>query len=184
MQSEPRPKQLEMIWPEDRFDSPPAFSLPPDYSLRTFQPGDEEGYLGLMHLAGFTYWTLEHVGNSLLRAVPGGLFFIMHNMTNTPVATTSAQHGSYRQGEIGWVAGDPGHHGKGLGYAVCAAALSRLIKAGYREISLKTDDFRLPAVKIYFKLGFVPRLTGPEMTQRWQTVCRNLGMNTIGKDTK
>ncbi len=176
MQSEQKPKQLQMIWPENRLNSPPTFSVSQEYVLRTFQAGNEEGYLRLMHLAGFTYWTLEHVQNSLSSAIPGGIFFVVHRTTNLLVATTSAQHGSYYKGEIGWVAADPGHHGKGLGYAVCAAALGRLIQAGYREIFLKTDDFRLPAIKIYFKMGFVPRLTGPEMIPRWQTVCHNLGM--------
>jgi mycothiol synthase len=177
MQTDQRPKQLQMTWPGHGSISPPTFSIPPEYTLRTFQPGDEEGYLHLMHLAEFSYWTQQNVQESLLRAVPRGLFLIVHNPTDCLVATTSAQHSSYHQGEIGWVAGDPTHRGKKLGFAVCAAALQRLVEIGYREITLKTDDFRLPAVKIYFELGFIPCLTSDDMNQRWQKVCQQLGMD-------
>lgn len=59
-------------------------------------------------------------------------------------------------GVLGWVAGDPALKGKGLGLAVCAAVVARLIGGGYRRIYLSTDDFPLPAVKTCLKLGFPP----------------------------
>ena len=61
-------------------------------------------------------------------------------------------------GELGWVAGDKDHAGKGLGAAVCNRAVQRFLSAGYRRIYLQTDDVRLAAVKVYLKMGFVPYL--------------------------
>ena len=77
-------------------------------------------------------------------------------------------------GELGWVAGDPAHAGKGLGMAVCAAVTARLIGAGYRDIHLYTEHWRLAALKTYLKLGYVPFLFALEMPERWRAVCAQL----------
>ena len=61
-----------------------------------------------------------------------------------------------------------------MGLATCAAVTARFLSAGYRNIYLKTDDFRLPAIKIYLKLGYAPFLFTPEMKARWEAVCRKL----------
>ena len=77
-------------------------------------------------------------------------------------------------GELGWVAGDPDHSGKGLGRVVCSAVVKRYLDAGYKRIYLKTDDWRLPAIKTYLKIGFGPFLFDDTMEQRWKAVCDNL----------
>ena len=77
-------------------------------------------------------------------------------------------------GELGWVAGDPAHAGKGLGRAVSAAVTARLLDAGYRNIHLYTEDWRLAALKTYLKLGYIPFLYSAEMPDRWQAICTRL----------
>ncbi len=79
------------------------------------------------------------------------------------------------EGELGWLAGDPAHAGKGLGRAVSAAVTTRFIGAGFRNIHLYTEDWRLPALKTYLKLGYVPFLYTPGMPERWRAVCAQLG---------
>jgi mycothiol synthase len=49
-----------------------------------------------------------------------------------------------------------------------------MLRAGYRRIYLLTDDFRLPAIKTYLRLGFVPFLFEEGMEQRWREVLRRL----------
>jgi mycothiol synthase len=78
-------------------------------------------------------------------------------------------------GELGWVASDPAHAGKGLGMAVCAAVTARLLQAGYRNVHLFTEFWRLPALKTYLKLGYVPFLYQEGMAARWQAICAQLG---------
>ena len=46
--------------------------------------------------------------------------------------------------------------GKNLGYSLSLAALNYFRKKGIKEVFLYTDDFRLPAIKTYLKLGFKP----------------------------
>ena len=65
-----------------------------------------------------------------------------------------------------YVAGDARHKGKGIGYTVCAAVTRSLVDRGYSRIFLTTDDWRLPAIAVYFKLGYVPDLYLPEMQER------------------
>ena len=56
----------------------------------------------------------------------------------TPVATAMACHNPAPLhpfgGELGWVAGDPAHAGKGLGLAVCTAVTARFLSAGYHNV--------------------------------------------------
>jgi len=173
-------KQLQMLWPKDRLNTPPAWSLPEGYTLRTYREGDDEGYVRLMKLAGFTTWDRHKIQDVLKKCLPWGLFFIVHKGTDAIVATSVAIHNPIEHhpfgGELGWVAVDPAHRGKGLGYIVCAAVTKRFLHAGYEDIYLRTDDFRLPAINTYLKLGWVPFLCTPDMKERWQTVCRELNI--------
>jgi predicted TIM-barrel fold metal-dependent hydrolase/ribosomal protein S18 acetylase RimI-like enzyme len=173
-------KQLQMIWPERRLDAPPAVRLPKAYRLRPFKHGDEQRYVRLMNEAGFKDWNEGTVAGWEDRALPSGLLVIEHTASRRIVASAMALHRPLAQhpggGELGWVAGDPRHAGKGIGQAVCAAAVRRLVSAGYERIYLLTDDGRLPAIKVYFNLGFVPFLQSWDMQARWKSVCGKLGV--------
>jgi hypothetical protein len=43
-----------------------------------------------------------------------------------------------------------------------------------QAVVLETDDFRLPAVRTYLRLGFVPEPRTPGEARRWSKVLRNL----------
>jgi mycothiol synthase len=168
-----------MIWPESRLGSPPPVALPPGYDCRPYEPGDESAFFRVMSLAGFAAWGDEQLAPWLPRILPDGWFFVVDRASGEPVATAMACHNPAPLhpfgGELGWVAGDPAHAGKGLGLAVCAAVTARFLSAGYRRIYLKTDDHRLPAMKTYLKLGFVPFLFAAGMEERWAAVYEALG---------
>jgi mycothiol synthase len=110
----------------------------------------------------------------LERVLPRGFFLAVHQETGVLAASAMATHCPMPMhpfgGELGWVAGHPGHAGKGLGLVVCAAALRRFLDAGYERIYLKTDDWRLPALKTYLKLGFEPFLFQAGMAERWKKI--------------
>ena len=169
----PRP-QLQMVWPRGRLSSPPEPKLPGGYKLRTYRPSDEAGYLAVMAKAGFEGWDPERVRRAMDHVLPDGLFVVEHRATGAVVATAMATHNPSEQHpngcELGWVAADPAHGGKGLGLAVCAAVTALFLRRGYREIFLLTDDWRLPALKTYLKLGFEPLFYAEGMKKRWQNV--------------
>ena len=89
----------------------------------------------------------------------------VHEESSEIVATAMALHSEVYPsgGELGWLACDPAHAGKGLGMVVSAAVTARFIDAGCRNIHLYTEDYRLPALKTYLRLGYIPFLYTPEL---------------------
>ena len=170
--------QLQMVWPEHLLKTPLAVRLPPGYALRTYRRGDEPRFYEVMELAGWPGWNDEKLQPWIARMLPEGWFMAVHEGGKQIVATAMALHSHSDLhpfgGELGWLAGDPAHAGKGLGMAVSAAVTARLIDGGYRNIHLYTEHWRLPALKIYLKLGYVPFLYTPEMPERWQAICAQL----------
>jgi mycothiol synthase len=169
---------LEMVWPEKRLDEQILWTVPKDYSLRCFQPGDEPGFFGLMDRTGFPGWNEIEFEKYLLKLLPDGFFFILHRESGEMAATAMALHNPTPLHPFGaslsCVAADPAHQGKGLGYAISAAVTQRILRGGYREIYLETHDWRLPAIKTYLKLGWVPFLYREDMYSRWEAVCSQL----------
>jgi len=170
---------LKMIWPADLRISPPAVLLPEGYTLRTFQPGDETPFYELMGLAGFGHWDDEIMQPWRDMVLPDGWFLIVDETGGQMVSTAIAHHRPDALhpfgGSLGWLAGHPEHAGKGLGMAISAAVVRRLLEFGYKNIYLNTEDWRLPALSIYLRLGWVPLLYLPDMEERWRDVCAKLG---------
>lgn len=172
------PAQLEMVWPEQRLQDVPPVELPYGFGLRTFQPADEAAYYGLLARANLERFPLDWW---VLHMLPDGFFLVEEEGSGKLVATClAAHHPTDRHpfgGQLGWLAADQDYTGRGLGYAVSAAVTRRLVTAGYRRIYLTTDDFRLAAIKIYLKMGWVPLLYQEDMADRWKAVCNKLGLS-------
>lgn len=170
--------QLQMVWPERLLDRPPTPSPPPGYTLRTYRPGDEQGFFHVMALAGWPGWDDEALKPWSARIPPGCWFMAIHEASSEIVATAMGLHDPSDLhpggGELGWVAGDPTHAGRSLGLSACSAVTAQLLAVGYRNIHLYTEHWRLAAIKTYLKLGYVPFLYLPEMWERWRSVCAAL----------
>ncbi len=174
-----------MVWPERLLGSPPAVELPEGYRLRQYTDADADAYLALMQMAGFRTWDREQLAKTLPSVLPGGFFLAEWKATGALVATAMARHrpieGHPNGGELSWVGADPDHKGKGLGAAVCAAVVARFLQAGYRDIYLLTDDWRLAAIEVYLRLGFEPLLFCEGMAERWAKVLAQLGREPKGE---
>ena len=103
-----------------------------------------------------------------------GTFLIMHRGRPVATACTVLPTPAEPRHELGWVAVDPAHQGMGLGLQVCAAVLQYARRRGWPASTLNTDDWRLPAVRTYLKLGFKPEITHDSHPARWQEVHRLL----------
>lgn len=169
--------QLQMVWPTSR-GAAPDVPLPDAYRLRAHQPADTYRFFGLMATAGWPGWDEERLQPWLMRIIPNGWLLIEHVPDGRIVATTMALHDPNGplpySGEVGWVAAHPAHAGRRLGMVVVTAVTAHLLHAGYHYIHLYTEDFRLPALKTYLKLGFLPLLTTSQMANRWQRICTQL----------
>ncbi len=171
--------QLQMIWPVTKWETTVRPALAKGYVLRTGRREDAAAVTELLVAAGFAEWNLEMFGQWLDRAIPDGLWVVEHEASGLVVCCTWAVHRPQAiypfGGELGWVGCRPEHTGKGLSSVTCAAVVQRFRQGGYRCIYLSTDDPRLPAIKTYLKLGWIPNLVEPDMAGRWQAVCEKLG---------
>ena len=176
-------EQLQMIWPHDRMADRPEWPVPAGYLLRTFRQGDDEAYLELMHIAGFDTWNRDNLNAVRGDAVRNGIIFVEHIASARIVATAMGWHRPselFPDGyELGWVAADPAHRGNGLGRVVSAAGTRALLEHGAKRIYLLTDDWRLPAIKVYLCIGYVPLYRKREMEPRWQEVFRELNLDRL-----
>lgn len=170
--------QLEMVWPYSQLRTPPVINPPFGYHLRQWQPADTPRFLDVMRRSGWAFWDETFLQDIWIgRILPHTWFLLMHTQSDTLAATAMGVHSHSPQhpfgGEIGWVGSHDAHRGQGLGRVVCAAVTNRLIDMGYQHIHLYTEDFRLPALRTYLALGYVPLLTAYD-PHRWQEVCTRL----------
>ena len=169
------PPLLEMVWPSSLSDKPPIVVVPSGYRMRQFEAVDEEAYYDLLASASMERCSLAYWNRHIL---PEGFFLIESEKTGELVAACFASHHPTvrhpQAGNFGWLAANPRHSGKGLGLAVSAAVTDRLVRGGYKRIYLETHDFRLPAIKIYLSMGWVPLLYCEEMPARWERICQKI----------
>jgi mycothiol synthase len=153
---------------------------PPGYGLRTFRPGDEDAWLALLQSGEFSPWDRARLDQMLasehVRVPHDGILFATQDDRPVGAASTHLHPGDHGiEPELGWVVVDPRHRGLGLGRLVCDAVLEYVARLGYDHAYLKTDDFRLPAIRTYLRLGFEPVLIDPSHPARWAAIYRLLG---------
>jgi mycothiol synthase len=160
----------------------PLLDVSPEYALRHFMPGDAHGWAALMARNGeLGEWDIaraEPYFAAESRMPLEGAFFI--TVGDTPVATAQLHlkpEGPYAPTpELGWVAVDPAHRGQALGAVACLAVMRYAASHGYGEIFLLTDDWRLPAIRTYLKLGFEPWLADVSHPDRWRRIFEELDL--------
>jgi mycothiol synthase len=171
---------MYMVWPILQLPVAPAAVIPNSYAVK--RCGDRD-LSALRAVIDADEPVSDQAWDSFRdRIIPGGAFLIVEAEGGRPIATASASHNPKATryyfpfgGEVGYVAVDPRHRGKGLGRAVVALVVARLIEAGYRHIFLGVQGWRLPAVKCYLSLGFVPLLHTDELLPRWRRICEQIG---------
>lgn len=82
-----------------------------------------------------------------------------------------------KHGLIHMVGCKPDFRGLGIGTLLSEYALYVLKREGMKTSSLRTDDWRVPAIKTYLKVGFKPDLTTePDYKERWEKIFESLKM--------
>ena len=171
--------QLKMHFSAARIAATPAPVVPAGFQLRSYRPNeDDEGYIRLMHSAGFTSWSVESIQRTRARALPEGLFFLVDERTGTLACTAVANRagipGYSDGGEFGWLATAPEFRGRGLSRVIHDAVVRRYRQEGYQNLYLLTDDFRLPALKLYLGKGWEPIVCDDDAQARWAAVRERL----------
>jgi mycothiol synthase len=148
--------------------------VPDGYALRPLALADLAAWVELMRRNGeLGAWTPERATPLFAGQMDLAASFVV-TRDQTAVATAQLNPHSLDDyaptPELGWVAADPAHRGRGLGRVVCLAVLRAAAAAGHREIFLRTDDHRRPAIRLYQSLGFAPWLRDPTSADRWRAI--------------
>lgn len=168
--------QLEMF--RDHLCDLPEIEKASAYAVRTYCPGDEAAWCRIMEGNVGNNWTVQKCRENLIwdsRFQAENLFFIIHE--GDPIASACAWRADDQSpaiGELHMVAVLSDHRGKGLGHLLNALILHRLKALGYQKAHLKTDDWRLPAIKTYLTAGFQPLNTHESHPERWEAIVAKL----------
>jgi len=163
----------------DSLDGVPAVVAPEGYRIRTYREDDGPHWRRLISQGIGGDYDEAAFRNSVAGSGgfdPQGLFFAETNGAVVGTACAVWQDRYPRDtGYVHMVAVDPAHQGRGLGRALTLSVLHRLRERGYRRAVVQTDDWRLPAIRMYLGLGFRPRMTHESHENRWREIHRKLG---------
>jgi mycothiol synthase len=170
---------MYMLWPLER-GLPAVGSLPPAYRLCTVANERIDEARAAVEIDGTlsdSEW--RRFGDSV---VPDGLFAVLERASSAWVGCIGAAHNPAATrfyfpggGELGYLVVAPDHRRQGLGVALIATAVRRLLQGGYRHIFLGVQEWRLPAIRAYLRVGFQPFIHAPGLAERWRSVFAALG---------
>ena len=138
-------------------------------TLHTHRDGDEAAWEQIIESAFEKHFDFE----LLIRL--GGYdpsYVIYAEKDGKEIATATAVENPAYPGE-GWFRMIGAHkdaRGLGAGRLVCLAALHSLKNRGYKTAVLSTDDDRIPALTLYYSLGFRPVYTHESHKARWDAI--------------
>ena len=150
---------------------PSVTKLPPGYILRQVTLDDRHSYEQTFATA---FDDPSPFGDLMKHTLPDGFFVVEHIPTGTVVAASTAaiyEKSQHPDGHsLQWVVAHSDHRGTGAGQATIAAATKVLADTAPKYSYLSTDDFRIPAISIYLKLGWRPLLFEDSQFRRWARI--------------
>ena len=153
----------------------PSIEVPKGYTLRHFIPGDEVAWERIIEDSFNWKTSFEDTIRNDKYFQEENVLFICYD--NIPIATATAKYNPEYGDNTGYVHMVGVHSlqkGKGLGFLISLAVLHRMFEEGRQEAVLETDDFRIPAIKTYLKLGFILEIIHENQEQRWNDIFQKL----------
>ena len=171
------PRQLRMVRPN--LEDLPKLQLPIGYDMRTYRKGDE---IHWARIISDSFGGIERTAQDTQNEITGrdvfvanGFYFATHR--GIPVGTACAWRQSIDEKDVGYVhmVGVVAEHtGHKLGKWVSLAVLHYFRDNGFKCSMLDTDDFRIPAIKTYLNLGFIPVYVEEGQAERWRDIFEKL----------
>ncbi|WP_395094083.1 GNAT family N-acetyltransferase [Armatimonas sp.] len=153
----------------------PTLNLPEGFVLRSITAA-ELPELACLLSAAFPelIWTPSKTHNALfVDLTVKETLVLIEESTGVFAATASARLQSERfpgAGYLHWVGAHQSFRGKGLGRLITLAVLHKFHAMGCTSAVLETQDFRIPALQTYLKLGFLPEHYDDTHAARWETI--------------
>lgn len=150
---------------------------PPPFSIRWYQPGDEDAWVSIWNAADALRrynrerFEREFGGDAaVLRQRQCYLCDAAGRAVGTATAWYNDDYHGMRWGQIHWVAIIPQMQGRGLARPMLASAMKRLRDLGHARVYLVTQPYRLPAIRLYLSFGFVPEIGNDQEREIWERV--------------
>jgi len=162
-------RQLIMVRP-GLTDIPEAPASPA--VVRQANESDADQLAALLTDAFDDPWTRQILDDRLLAADDVDAIFVAE-IDGQIVATASSRQGPEDlpdHGCLHWVASSPAMRGQQLGAIVSIRVLRHFAESGFPSAMLRTDDGRIPAVRTYLKLGFIPYYPDDDHLARWSAL--------------
>lgn len=150
-------------------------ALPAGYELRTWAPDDDLDSLAATLTGAFQdEWSPERVRTSLTEAPDVRAVYAVFR-DGKVVATASSRLLPERfpeSGYVHWVGTVPEHARLGLASLLLIRLLSEFAERGCKDAVLETEDFRVPAIRTYLRLGFTPayEVGDEDHRERWSAI--------------
>ena len=168
----------------DDLENIPRFDLPPNYSLRTYRPGDEKNWTTIHQQAdelnAITPQSFSEQFGSDLSLLADRQFYLTNGSgdaagTGTAWFNKDFQDGKY--GRVHWLAILPELQGQGLARPLMTWICGRLKELGHERACLTTSSERVKAIRLYLRFGFKPWFAGPEDQEAWEAMRRQNGLS-------
>lgn len=106
-----------------------------------------------------------------------GFFVILYE--GKIVSNAQIQLGNHEPGTatLHAVCTDPAHRGRGLGKIITGAVMQNALDRGLSTVYLTTDDFRIPAIRAYLRMNFLPVLFNENQRTRWGKILKELQLS-------
>ncbi len=169
----------QLVMCREQLSELPGLCSPGGFCVRAFQEGDAVWWDRILSEA-FGWVSAEGGGFEMrMRSDPSfrpeRVWFVCRG--DEPVGSASAWPGlEYGQeaGVLHYVGVIKRELGHGLGSLVSLAALHQMVREQRTHALLRTDDCRLPAIRLYLKLGFAPFLIHENQRQRWYDIFQEM----------
>lgn len=176
---------IRMIRPN--LDNIPDYPLPPPYTIRPYQAGDEVAWVRIQAEADkyniITPALFRQEFGQNLHVLAERQFFL-YDAAGMPIGTATAWYNIYHgqpYGRVHWVAIVPLKQGQGLAKPLMTTVCCRLRDLQHEGAYLSTSTARIPAICLYLKFGFRPDINNEQDVQAWRQVRDRLGNTRLNK---
>lgn len=171
---------LDIRMRREHLDDIPDYILPTGYSIRRYQPGDEDSWCRI-HLLADKYTDItpalfEKEFESNTQKLAERQYFLIDRM-GTPIGTATAwfdKFGEQSLGRVHWVAIVPTEQSKGLAKPLLTMVCNRLKELRHNKAYLTTQTVRIPAINLYLKFGFIPTIDSQRDNNIWKQLQKHL----------
>ena len=155
-------------------------SVPAQFSVRSYQNGDDIKWEKIIQASFNSKMSFKKdiEANEFFRTER--VYFVCDK--GEPIATAIAWYDKNWDSSVGYlhmVGMLQEYGGKGLGRQASLAALHQMKRDGRKSAVLTTDDFRIPAIKTYLKMGFKPQITHKSHQDRWIKILECIGRTEL-----